>query len=227
MFVLPALPYPKNAFGDIMSAETLEYHHGKHHRAYVDGTNRLVAGTDLEGRRLSEVIRTARANHDTGLFNQAAQLWNHSFFWQCLAPTRGQRPAGRLARMIDDQFGSTDQLLSRLKEEATGHFSNGWVWLVLERNRLHVVSLHDADTPLVYRGIHPLLTLDVWEHAHYIDHRNDRGGYAEKVLGSLVNWEFVAANLDRQGAARADQDSCQAPPSVSAVATSRRHEVSL
>ncbi|HLL30355.1 MAG TPA: superoxide dismutase [Allosphingosinicella sp.] len=205
-FVLPPLPYPSDSFGDVMSAETLEYHHGKHHQAYVDGTNKLVEGTNLENRRLSDVIRTARANRDDGLFNQSAQLWNHSFFWQCLAPPSGQRPDGRLAGMIEDQFGSTEQLLSRLKEEATGHFSNGWAWLVLERGRLDVLSLHDADSPVVYEGIQPLLTLDVWEHAYYIDYRNDRGGFAESVLGRLVNWEFVAANLDGEGVARADQD---------------------
>ena len=198
-FVLPALPFPKDALGEVMSAGTLDYHHGKHHRAYVDGTNWLVAGTDLEGRRLSDVIRTARDNRETGLFNQSAQLWNHSFFWQCLAPPSGQRPAGRLAAMIEDQFGSTEQLLSSLKTEATRHFSNGWAWLVLEGKRLHVLSLHDADTPVAYEGIHPLLTLDVWEHAYYIDYRNDRGGFAENVLGSVINWEFVAENLDGEG----------------------------
>ena len=205
-FLLPPLPYPKDAFGEVMSAETLDYHHGRHHRAYVDGTNRLVAGTDLEGRRLSDVIRAAREKRDTGLFNQSAQLWNHSFFWQCLAPPSDRRPTGRLAAMIEDQFGSTRQLLSCLKAEATGHFSNGWAWLVLEGQRLHVLSLHDADSPVAYEGIHPLLALDVWEHAYYIDYRNDRGGFAENVLGNIVNWEFVAENLDGEGVMRADQD---------------------
>jgi Fe-Mn family superoxide dismutase len=205
-FVLPPLPYPTDAFGDSMSAETLEYHHGKHHQAYVDGTNKLIAGTNLENRRLSDVIRTARANRDDGLFNQSAQLWNHSFYWQCLAPPSGQGPTGRLAAMIEDQFGTTERLLARLEEEATGHFSNGWAWLVLERDRLDVLSLHDADSPVVYEGIRPLLTLDVWEHSYYIDYRNDRGAFAETVLGSLVNWEFVAGNLDGKGVARADQD---------------------
>ena len=205
-FLLPPLPYPKTAFGEVMSAETLDYHHGKHHQAYVDGTNRLIAGTDLENRRLSDVIRAARANRNDKLFNQSAQLWNHSFFWRCLAPPSGQRPTGRLAGMIADQFGSAEQLVSCLKEEAAGHFSNGWAWLVLARDRLHVLSLHDADTPVGYEGIQPLLTLDVWEHAYYIDYRNDRSGYAERVLGSIVNWEFVADNLDGKGVARADQE---------------------
>lgn len=204
-FALPPLPYPKDAFGDSMSAETLDYHHGKHHQAYVDGTNRLVEGTNLEGRRLSDVIRAARANRDEKLFNQSAQLWNHSFFWQCLAPPSGRRPTGRLAARIEDRFGSTEQLLARLKEEATGHFSNGWAWLVLERDRLEILSLHDADSPVVYEGIRPLLTLDVWEHAYYIDYRNDRGGFATSLLGKCVDWDFVAQNLDGEGVARADQ----------------------
>ena len=205
-FVLPPLPYPKHAFGDVMSAETLDYHHGKHHRAYVDGTNKLVEGSDLEGRRLSDVIRAASERGETKLFNQSAQLWNHSFFWQCLAPPSDQHPSGRLGAMIDAAFGSTDGLLARLKEEATGHFSNGWAWLVLDGDRLSVTSLHDADTPVAHEGMKPLLTLDVWEHAYYIDYRNDRPAFAEKVLANIVNWEFVARNLDGDGVARADQD---------------------
>ncbi|HEX8625459.1 MAG TPA: superoxide dismutase [Allosphingosinicella sp.] len=205
-FVLPPLPYPKDALGDVMSAETLDYHHGKHHQAYVDGTNKLVAGSDLEGRRLSDVIRAAAERRDGKLFNQSAQLWNHSFFWQCLASPSGQRPTGRLAARIDEEFGSTDALLERLRAEATGHFSNGWAWLVLDRDRLSVTSLHDADSPVAHEGMKPLLTLDVWEHAYYIDYRNDRGGFAGKVLSSIVNWEFVAINLDGEGVTRADQE---------------------
>ena len=204
-FVLPPLPYPKDSLGEAMSAETLDYHHGKHHKAYVDGTNRLVAGSDLEGRRLTEVIRAAAERGDSKLFNQSAQLWNHSFFWQCLAPPSGQRPSGRLAAMIDEEYGSTGGLLERLKSEATGHFSNGWAWLVLDRDRLKVTSLHDSDSPVAHEGMKPLLTLDVWAHAYYIDYRNDRGRFAETVLGGLVDWEFVAANLDGDGVARADQ----------------------
>jgi Fe-Mn family superoxide dismutase len=205
-FVLPPLPYAKDGLGPAMSAETLEYHHDRHHQAYVDGTNRLIAGSDLEGRRLSEVIRAAAERRDGKLFNQSAQLWNHSFFWRCLAPPSGQRPSGRLAAMIGEEFGSTDALLERLKAEAVGHFANGWAWLVLDRGRLSVTSLHDADTPVTRQGMKPLLTLDVWEHAYYIDYRNDRGGFAESVLGSLVDWEFVAGNLDGEGVARADQE---------------------
>jgi Fe-Mn family superoxide dismutase len=205
-FRLPDLPFAKDALGDFMSAETLDYHHGKHHKAYVDKTNGMIADKGLEGRPLSDVIRAARERGDSGLFNNSAQIWNHSFYWQCLAPAEGQRPTGRLAELIDDGFGSTDALLAKLKEEAVGHFSNGWAWLVLDGALLKIISLHDADTPVVYEGMKPLLTLDVWEHAYYIDYRNERPRFAESVLGNIVNWEFVARNLDGEGVTRADQE---------------------
>jgi len=205
-FRLPDLPFAKDALGDFMSAETLDYHHGKHHKAYVDKTNGMLAEKGLEGRALSDVIRAAKERGDNGLFNNSAQIWNHSFYWQCLAPAEGQRPTGRLAELIDDGFGSTDNLLAKLKEEAVGHFSNGWAWLVLDGGKLSITSLHDADTPVVYEGMKPLLTLDVWEHAYYIDYRNERPRFAESVLGNIVNWEFVAQNLDGEGLKRADQE---------------------
>jgi len=206
-FTLPDLPFAKDALGTFMSAETLDFHHGKHHRAYVDKTNALLADADLDSGSLTGVIRAAREKGDKGLFNNSAQLWNHSFFWQCLAPPEGQKPAGKLAAMIEDAFGTTDALLARLKEEAVGHFASGWAWLVLDRDSLRILSLHDADTPVAYDGMKPLLTLDVWEHAYYIDYRNARPDYAEKVLGNLVNWEFVGRNLDGDGIARADQEA--------------------
>jgi superoxide dismutase, Fe-Mn family len=205
-FTLPDLPFQKEALGDYMSAETLDYHHGKHHKAYVDKTNGMLGDKGLEGASLTEVIRAAKERGDNGLFNNSAQIWNHSFYWQCLAPPQGQRPSGQLAEMIDDAFGSTDNLLAKLKEEAVGHFSNGWAWLVLDRDQLKITSLHDADTPVVHEGMKPLLTLDVWEHAYYIDYRNARPDFAEKVLGNIVNWEFVAQNLDGAGIRRADQE---------------------
>ena len=204
-FTLPDLPFAKGALGAFMSAETLDYHHGKHHKAYVDKTNALAAAGGLEGRSLLEVIRAAKEKGDKGLFDNSAQLWNHSFFWQCLAPPEGQRPTGKLAAMIEDAFGGTDALLTKLKEEAVGHFASGWAWLVLDRDALKVTSLHDADTPAVHPGMTPLLTLDVWEHAYYIDYRNERPKFAESVLGNIVNWEFVGRNLDGEGLARADQ----------------------
>jgi Fe-Mn family superoxide dismutase len=204
-FQLPDLPFRRDALQPVMSAETLDYHHGKHHKAYVDKTNKLLADPKDGEMRLVEVIRAAAERGDKGLFNQSAQLWNHSFFWQCLAPAEGQQPSGRLKELIEEGFGGTEALLKKLQDEAVGHFSNGWAWLVLNRDKLEVTSLHDADTPLVYDGMVPLLTLDLWEHAYYIDYRNERPRYAEEVLGRIINWEFVGRNLDGEGAGRADQ----------------------
>ncbi|HET9427550.1 MAG TPA: superoxide dismutase [Allosphingosinicella sp.] len=203
-FVLPDLPFAKEALEPHMSAETLEFHHGKHHRAYVEKTNQMVEDKSLKG-SLTDLIRGARESGDKGLFNNSAQIWNHSFFWQCLAAPQGQRPTGQLAQMIDDEYGSVDQLLAALKQEAVGHFSNGWAWLVLDGGKLKITSLHDADTPVVRDGMMPLLTLDVWEHAYYIDYRNRRPDFAEGVLANVVNWDFVARNLDGEGISRADQ----------------------
>jgi Fe-Mn family superoxide dismutase len=191
-----------------MSAETFDFHHGKHHKAYVDKLNAAVADKGLTG-SLSDIIREAKTRGDKAVFNNAAQHWNHSFFWQCLAPPEGQKPEGRLASLIAEGFGGTDALLARLKEEAVGHFSNGWAWLVLDGGALKITSLHDADTPVVYDGMKPLLTLDVWEHAYYIDYRNERPRFAESVLGNVINWEFVARNLDGDGVARADQEALE------------------
>jgi Fe-Mn family superoxide dismutase len=206
-FTLPDLPFPSDGLGDYMSAETLAFHHRKHHKAYVDKTNGWLAEKGLEGARLTEVIRAARERGDAPLFNNSAQIWNHNFYWRCLAPPQGQRPTGMLAEMIDDAFGSTDAMLEKLKAEAVGHFSNGWAWLVLDRDALTITSLHDADTPVVHDGMKPLLTLDVWEHAYYIDYRNARPDFADRVLSNIVDWEFVAQNLDGEGEKRADLES--------------------
>jgi Fe-Mn family superoxide dismutase len=204
-FELPALPYAAGALAPHMSAETLEFHHGKHHKAYVDKTNGLIAGQDLDGRTLAEVIKAAKDSGDKGLFNNSAQVWNHSFFWQCLSPEQ-QAPTGRLAEMITDSFGSADALVKKLIEESTNHFASGWGWLVLDGDALKIGSLHDADTPVVHEGMVPLLTIDVWEHAYYIDYRNARPKYLEAVTANLINWEFVAQNLDGKGVSRADQE---------------------
>jgi Fe-Mn family superoxide dismutase len=206
-FILPDLPFAKDSLEPVMSAETFDFHHGKHHRAYVDKTNELVAGdSSLAGAPLTSVIRAAHREGNAKRFNNAAQLWNHSFFWQCLAPARGQQPEGKLAKLIEDGFGSTEAMLTKLQEEAVNHFASGWAWLVLDRGTLRITSLHDADTPVAHEGMAPLFTLDVWEHAYYIDYRNARPKFAEEVLGKIVNWDFVAENLDGRGAARADQD---------------------
>jgi Fe-Mn family superoxide dismutase len=203
-FALPELPFAKDALQPHMSAETLEFHHGKHHKAYLDKVNGWIDEKGLSGRSLVEVIRLAKEKGDKGLFNNAAQVWNHSFFWNCLAAP-GQKPSGQLASKIDEAFGSTEALLKKLGEEAVGHFASGWAWLVLEGGQLKITSYHDADTPVVHDGVKPLLTLDVWEHAYYIDYRNARPKFAETVLGNIVNWDFVARNLDGDGVSRADQ----------------------
>lgn len=203
-FILPDLPYAKDALEPHMSAETFDYHHGKHHKAYVDKVNGWIEEKNLSGLSLLQVIDKAKTDGDKGLFNNASQIWNHSFFWQCLSPNGGQ-PSARLQSMIDEAFGSTDALLTKLKDESVGHFASGWGWLVLKDGKLVVTSLHDADTPVVYDDMKPLLTLDVWEHAYYIDYRNARPNYLEAVLKNLINWDFVEQNLDGEGASRADQ----------------------
>jgi Fe-Mn family superoxide dismutase len=204
-FQLPALPYAADALAPHMSAETLEFHHGKHHKAYVDKVNAMVEEKGLAGASLSAVIKAAAERGDKGLFNNSGQFWNHNFFWQCLAPADQQRPTGRLAEMVDAAFGSTDAMLAKLKEEAVGHFASGWAWLVLDRDTLKITSLHDGDTPVAHEGMKPLLTIDVWEHAYYIDYRNQRPAFVDALLANLVNWEFVAQNLDGGGIGRADQ----------------------
>ena len=205
-FTLPDLPFDRNALGDFMSAETLEFHHGKHHKAYVDKVNGMVEGKGLSGASLSQVIRAASERGDAGLFNNSGQIWNHNFFWQCLSPPDGQRPTGQLAELIDDAFGSTEDMLAKLRDEAIGHFASGWAWLVLDGSKLKITSLHDGDSPVAHEGMKPLLTLDVWEHAYYIDYRNQRPAFVDAVLNNLVNWEFVAQNLDGRGVERADQE---------------------
>jgi len=203
-FVLPDLPYSKDAFGEILSAEAFDYHHGKHHNAYVTQANDQVGAAGLAGVGLVDVIRKAHEAGNRKLFNAAAQIWNHSFYWQCLSPETSQ-PSGKLKEMIDRDFGSQAELVAALKAESTGHFASGWGWLVLEGDKLKVTSYHDADTPLVYEGVKPLLTLDVWEHAYYIDYRNARPNYLDTLLEKAINWDFVAQNLDGEGASRADQ----------------------
>jgi superoxide dismutase, Fe-Mn family len=205
-FELPELPYARDALQPHMSSETFDYHYGKHHKAYVDKTNGMLAEKGLEGASLIEVIKAAKDKGDKGLFNNSAQIWNHSFFWQCLAPQGATSPSGKLKEMIDSDFGNHDALLEKLATESANHFASGWGWLVLNNGKLEVTSLHDADTPVVH-GMTPLLTLDVWEHAYYIDYRNARPDYLKSVLGNIINWDFVGQNLDGKGAERANQQS--------------------
>ncbi len=203
-FTLPDLPFDRTALEPHMSGETLEFHHGKHHKAYVDKTNGMLAEKKLEGASLVEVIKKAKEKGDKKLFNNSAQIWNHSFFWQCLASAGSTHPGADLQAMIDRDFGSTEALLEKLGAESSAHFGSGWGWLVLDNGKLKVTSLHDADTPAA-NGLVPLLALDVWEHAYYIDFRNERPKFVKSVLERLVNWDFVSQNLDGRGLERADQ----------------------
>ncbi|HEY8593223.1 MAG TPA: superoxide dismutase [Sphingomicrobium sp.] len=210
-FVLPPLPYDENALAPHMSAETLQFHHGKHHNAYVNKTNELLQDdANLRGASLTQVVREARRSGNNKLFNNSAQIWNHSFFWQCLAPAEGQQPTGKLAKLIEDGFGTTATMLEQLHTEAVNHFASGWAWLVLDRGALRITSLHDADSPVAHEGMTPLFTLDVWEHAYYIDYRNERPRFATTVLQNIVNWDFVGQNLDGNGEQRADQEGANA-----------------
>jgi len=205
-FTLPDLPYPKDALQPHMSAETFDYHWGKHHKAYVDKTNGMLGEKGLEGSSLTDVIKAAKERGDKGLFNNSAQIWNHSFFWQCLAPQGSTQPSGRLKEMIDSDFGGHQALLEKLATESANHFASGWGWLILNNGKLEVTSLHDADSPVAH-GMTPLLTVDVWEHAYYIDYRNERPRFLKSVLENIINWDFVGQNLDGNGVSRADQQS--------------------
>ena len=203
-FTLPDLPFDRSALAPHMSAETLDFHYRKHHQAYVDKTNAMLAEKRLEDASLIEVIKQAKEKGDKKLFNNAAQIWNHSFFWQCLAPVGSTELSGELKTMVERDFRSAEAMLEKLATESAEHFGSGWGWLVLDGKKLKVTSLHDADTPAVHDLV-PLLTLDVWEHAYYIDYRNERPKFVKSVLDNIVNWDFVATNLDGKGLDRADQ----------------------
>ena len=189
-FELPALPYEKNALEPHISAETLEYHYGKHHNTYVVNLNNLIKGTEFEGKSLEEIIKTSTG----GIFNNAAQVWNHTFYWHCLSPKGGNAPTGAVADAINKAFGSFEAFKEELTKSAVGNFGSGWTWLVKKADgSLAIVNTSNAATPLT-SGDKPLLTVDVWEHAYYIDYRNARLKYLENFW-ALVNWEFVAKNL--------------------------------
>jgi Fe-Mn family superoxide dismutase len=193
-FELIALPYDSEALAPTISAETLGYHHGKHHKAYIDKTNAAIEGTDMAGDDLETVIAKARGSNQ-GLFNNAAQSWNHGFYWHSLSPD-AQAPEGDLAAKIDEAFGGFDSLKDKLAERGVGHFSNGWVWLAAKDGKLSIEETHDGDT-LADSDAVPLLTIDLWEHAYYIDHRNLRPNYLKEVIGERLNWGFAAENLAR------------------------------
>ena len=198
-FTLPDLPFPPDALAPHMSAETLQYHHGKHHAGYVRKLNQAVEGTGLANLSLEEIIlKTADEAEHTGVFNNAAQVWNHSFFWHCLSPKGGGKPDGELSRQIDEDFGSFDTFREAFLDAATGQFGSGWAWLVSEAGKLKVVSTANAVTPMV-NGQQALLTCDVWEHAYYLDYQNKRSRFVENFLDHLVNWEFVNEQFQLPG----------------------------
>ena len=193
-FELIDLPYDSEALAPAISAETLSYHHGKHHKAYIDKTNAAIEGTEHADKSLEEVIAAARGSNQ-GLFNNSAQSWNHGFYWHSLAPD-ATGPSGDLASKIEESFGSLKELQDKLTEKGAGHFASGWVWLAEKGGKLSLEETHDGDT-LADSDFNPLLTIDVWEHAYYLDHQNARPSYLSAVIENHLNWDFAADNLAR------------------------------
>lgn len=193
-FKLPPLPYAENALEPVISARTIGFHYGKHHQGYVNNLNKLVTGTPLADQPLEAVVKATANPDQTAIFNNAAQVWNHTFYWNSLKPKGGGKPTGALAEMIDKSFGGFEQFKAEFAKAATGQFGSGWAWLVKDGDKLAVVKTGNADNPLVH-GQKPLLTVDVWEHAYYLDYQNRRADYVTAVLDGLINWEFAAQNL--------------------------------
>ncbi len=192
---LPELPYGLDALEPNISRSTLEFHYGKHHAAYVTNLNNLVAGTDLEAKSLEDTITAVAGDASkAGVFNNAAQVWNHSFYWQCMKPGGGGQPSGDLLEKINADFGSYDAFVEQFKAAGATQFGSGWAWLVLDNGSLKITKTANADLPLAH-GQKALLTMDVWEHAYYLDYQNRRPDYMTTYLEKLVNWDFVAANL--------------------------------
>ncbi len=192
---LPPLPFAENALDPVISANTLSFHYGKHHKAYVDNLNKLIAGTPLEGQSLEKIILESAGKADKqGVFNNAAQVWNHTFFWNSLRPNGGGTPPAALAQRIERDFGSVDNLKKELLTAATTQFGSGWAWLAEDNGKLVVLKTPNAELPLT-QGKKPLLTIDVWEHAYYLDYQNRRPDFVTAVLDKLVNWQFAADNL--------------------------------
>ncbi len=194
-FTLPDLPYAKDALEPYISAKTLEFHHGKHHQAYVTNLNKLIEGTELEKATLEEIIMaSAQDSAKTGIFNNAAQVWNHTFYWSSMKPAGGGKPSGKLAEKIDADFGGYDTFVEEFKNAGATQFGSGWAWLVLDGGKLKVTKTPNADLPMAH-GQTAILTMDVWEHAYYLDFQNRRPDYIGTFLDKLVNWDFAANNL--------------------------------
>jgi Fe-Mn family superoxide dismutase len=195
MVELPDLPYAKDALEPVISSRTLEFHHDKHHKAYVDTTNKLISGTDLENAPLVDIIKAAyKDDSKLTLFNNAAQVWNHAFYWKCLKPGGGGAPAGAVGSKIASTWGSAEKFFEELKNAGVTQFGSGWAWLALDKGELKVVKTPNAENPLVL-GMTPLLTIDVWEHAYYLDHQNRRADHIQAVMDKLINWDFVNSCL--------------------------------
>ncbi|MBC7690218.1 MAG: superoxide dismutase [Methylotenera sp.] len=187
---LPSLPFAKNALEPHMSAETLEYHHGKHHKAYVDKLNALIPGTEFENLSLEQIVQRSSG----AIFNNAAQTWNHTFFWNCLSPEK-QSPGAELSQAINESFGSLDQFLEKFSEAAVATFGSGWAWLVKTSDgKLAIETTSNADNPL-HHGRTAILTCDVWEHAYYIDYRNERPRFVKTIMSNLIHWKFAEQNF--------------------------------
>ncbi|NTW35439.1 MAG: superoxide dismutase [Syntrophobacteraceae bacterium] len=192
---LPDLPYPKEALAPVISERTLEFHHGKHHKAYVDNANKLIAGTDLENLDLEAIVKkTAGDPSKVGIFNNAAQVWNHSFYWKCMKPNGGGAPTGAVAQKIAADFGSFEKFVEEFKNAGATQFGSGWAWLVLNGNKLQVTKTPNAGNPLT-EGMKPILVADVWEHAYYLDYQNRRPDYLTAFVDKLINWDFVNSCL--------------------------------
>jgi len=193
--VLAPLPYAENALDPVISARTIGFHYGKHHKGYVENLNKLITGTEFTGLPLEKIItRTAGKADKTAIFNNAAQAWNHAFYWNSFTPNGGAKPPAALKIKIETSFGTVDACKKELATAATTQFGSGWAWLVLDDDKLKVVKTGNADLPLT-KGMKPLLTIDVWEHAYYLDYQNRRADYVTAVLDKLINWDFAAENL--------------------------------
>ena len=195
LFSLPPLPYPENALAPVISANTLSFHHGKHHRTYVDTLNKLIKGTDYESSSLESIITdTANKADKAQIFNNAAQTWNHTFYWNCLKQGGGGKPTGAIAQKIESAFGGYDNFKKELTNACVTQFGSGWGWLVAQGGQLKVVKTANAEVPFI-KGQTPLLTIDVWEHAYYLDYQNRRVDHVEAVIDKLLNWGFAEQNL--------------------------------
>ena len=195
MFTLPPLPFAENALEPVISANTISFHYGKHHKTYVDNLNNLVKGTDYENASLEKIINETAGKADkAGLFNNAAQTWNHTFYWHSLKGNGGGKPTGKIAELIDAAFGGYDNFKKELSATAVSQFGSGWGWLVLDGGALKIVKTSNAEVPFT-KGQKPLLTIDVWEHAYYLDYQNKRAAYVDAVIDKLLNWNFAMQNL--------------------------------